>query len=517
MAEPVLEGASLPEGFEVDETSAYFGVTESSDIVHQLMSMDKNQSIVAFFTMVSDVVLKPGEFDFEEASKVLNCEGGEIYFLVSGHLGLMSFADPILHYLGLPNSLGEESPNGKPDLEEAHFESLKRLSNPMNMLKVLAIAQSTVGPDEVMKYYLTLSELFNDVNSNHSLLIDIANEFDSALDVIGHPIPISHLANSTPDLSNLPTVPALDNTKLISKDDDSGVEAVPIPTKETRLEPQSTKTTVVKEAVSSPKAEPQVSVPLPGKTVEAEPKIEEVAPSFAENNLTDRKAAKVTDNAFEGAFGMMVQPESSEVSVSTQAVETEQEEVIPDESSQQQDADGEPELENDIEEPFVSAAEMFIQADKDDDGALSPEELAEAAGISIEESQELHESADNDGDGEMSLSEFVASPAVEKVASNLPRPVAPVRKPVNRTESTNQQALPSQNLTPRPIPPQNVAPQPVVRNQPINQVPQPMPQQQMWNQPVQPTIRSGINCRGCGIGIDPYWRFCPVCGTQNLN
>ena len=77
MAEPVLEGASLPEGFEVDETSAYFGVTDSSDIVHQLMSMDRNQSIVAFFSIVSDVVLKPGEFDFEEASKVLNCEGAK--------------------------------------------------------------------------------------------------------------------------------------------------------------------------------------------------------------------------------------------------------------------------------------------------------------------------------------------------------------------------------------------------------------------------------------------------------
>jgi RNA polymerase subunit RPABC4/transcription elongation factor Spt4 len=23
-------------------------------------------------------------------------------------------------------------------------------------------------------------------------------------------------------------------------------------------------------------------------------------------------------------------------------------------------------------------------------------------------------------------------------------------------------------------------------------------------------------CRSCGIGIDPYWRFCPVCGGQNL-
>ena len=69
MTEQVLEGASLPEGIEVDETSAYFGITESSDIVHQLMSMDRNQSIVAFFGMVSDIVLKPGDFDFEEASK----------------------------------------------------------------------------------------------------------------------------------------------------------------------------------------------------------------------------------------------------------------------------------------------------------------------------------------------------------------------------------------------------------------------------------------------------------------
>ena len=53
--------------------------------------------------------------------------------------------------------------------------------------------------------------------------------------------------------------------------------------------------------------------------VEDEPRIEHVAPPSAENNLTDRKAAKATDNAFEGAFGMMAQsePEPSEASLST--------------------------------------------------------------------------------------------------------------------------------------------------------------------------------------------------------
>ena len=51
MAEPDLAGASLPEGIEVDETAAYFGITDSSDIVHQLMSMGRNQSITAFFSI----------------------------------------------------------------------------------------------------------------------------------------------------------------------------------------------------------------------------------------------------------------------------------------------------------------------------------------------------------------------------------------------------------------------------------------------------------------------------------
>jgi Ca2+-binding EF-hand superfamily protein len=518
MAEPVLEGASLPEGFEVDETSAYFGVTDSSDIVHQLMSMDRNHSIVAFFSIVSDVVLKPGEFDFEEASKVLNCEGGEIYFLVSGHLGLMSFSDPILHFLGLPNSLGDESPNGKPEIEESHYESLKRLSDPMNILKVLAIAQSTGGSEEVMKYYLTMSNLLQDVSSNNSVLIEIAGEFDSALDVIGHPIPISYLANSNVEITKIPTLPKPSSKQVASAVNQTKTEAVPI-TKQTTETPPTRQQNGTKESIPATNVEPQISVPLPGKTIEVE-EVEELEPVSAENKITDRKAAKVTDNAFEGAFGMMAQSEQEHVEATDVEVEIQQEQDADIESSELQDLTIE--SEDEIEETFVSDAEMFIQADTNDDGSISPEELAEAAGISVEESQELHKSADKDGDGEMSLSEFVASPVAQKVASNLPRPVAPVRKPVNRTESNTQQVLPSQNSAPRPIPPQNVGPQPVVRTPPpVNQIPQQMPQQvpqqQMWNQPIQPTIRSGINCRGCGIGIDPYWRFCPVCGTQNLN
>ena len=512
MAEPVLEGASLPDGIEVDEAAAYFGVTESSDIVHTLMSMERNQSISQFFTMVSDIILKPGEFDFEEASQALNCEGGEIYYLVSGHLGLMSFSDPILHYLGLPNSLGEDSPNGKPNIDQKQFDCLNRLADPMNLLKVLAIANNTGGSQEVMKYYLTMSELMLNIESNIVTLTEIAEEFDASLDVIGHTLPISVLAGSSIDLSKA----IIDAPAPIKKEAPKVTQQVEQSISLPEVEKASTASTLPEEAPTS-------SVPLPGQSKPAEI-IEEKPEPTIDTELTDRKAAKATENAFEGAFGMATETDSlpPEDSVTTDKVE---ENLLTEVITEEMVLD-EPET----EEPFHSAAEMFIQSDTDDDGSLSVEELSQATGLSIEEAEEIHQTADLDEDGSMSLSEFIASPAVEKAASNLPRPVAPVRRPVSLNEQPNivqqsqqnpvntppnQRAFPQQPIS-RPIPPQNVSPQPVVRQQPISQPPLQQNQQNQWNQPIQPTIRSGVMCRSCGIGIDPYWRFCPVCGGQNL-
>ena len=94
--------------------------------------------------------------------------------------------------------------------------------------------------------------------------------------------------------------------------------------------------------------------------------------------------------------------------------------------------------------------------------------------------------------------------------SSLPRPVAPVRRPIQK----QQPAAPSPGIQ---------APQAGWQQQPVQQQPiqqQPMQQQPMQQQPgmnIQPTIRSGIHCRGCGIGLDPYWRFCPICGNMNTS
>ena len=511
LSEPELAGASLPEGIEVDETSAYFGITQSSDIVHQLMSMERNQSITAFFNLVSDVVLKPGEFDFEEASKVLNCEGGEIYYLVSGHLGLMNFSDPLLHYLGLPNSLGEESPSAKPAITDSQYAALKRLSDPMNILKILAIAQNTGGSEELMKYYLSMTKILHNAAENSSLLIDIANEFDAALDVIGHPIPISNLANSTVDIGALTTAKAVPKPTSLT---------VELPVEK----PHEDKVELPRVVIDDETIE---TVPLPNQPAVVELPVKPTEEFSVESTITDRKAAKVTDNAFEGAFGMMAPPaeEPTLVEKTANPAAITNEEFSVDaavNNKQHEQLTASDELAD--QEPFVSAAEMFIEADSDGDGTLSVEELSAATGLSTAETEELHKSADKDDDGKMSLSEFVASPAAEKVASSQPRLIAPVRKPVSKPESRpnlqqgipQQPAFQNQSIPPRPLQQANVQPEPITRAPAMTPPPQYV-QQPVRNQTVQPTIRSGVNCQACGIGIDPFWRFCPVCGSQNLN
>ena len=504
----VVEGASLPDGIDVDETSAYFGITKSSDIVHQLMSMDLNQSLGQFFSMVADIVLKPGDFDFEEASKILNCEGGEIYYLVSGHFGLMSFTDPLLHYLGLQNSLGEDSPNAKPAITNQEFQSLKKISDPMNMLKILAIAHNTGGSTEVVKYFIAMEEILQNAATNVAQLIEIAEQFDASLDVIGHVIPITTLANSKVDSSNQSSMVDI-NPNLINKSPDKEITTTPVSTVETQT---LKKLDQVIESVPLPGQKATKSNTAPGSTK-----------PIAELEIPERKAAKVTNTAFEGAFG--ISTESSLATKEHEALEEviDSEKSAPKQESEQTNEPTESISEVATEEPFVSAAEMFVKADSDDDGALSVEELSEASGLSIDESRSIHQSADKDDDGSMSLSEYIASPAVEKVAANLPRPVAPVRKPINlgnqkpvadeNTSAKKSLDNPQHNTMQRstPMPKPNLTPQPIVRPSPISQAPS-----AQFPQQIQPTIRSGVTCRGCGIGIDPFWRFCPVCGGQNL-
>ena len=538
-----LPGESMPDGIEVDDAAAYFGVTESSDMVHTLMDMDRTEAMEKFFEVLSDVVLLPGEFDFTAASERIQCEGGEIYYLVAGHLGIMSMPDPLLNYIGLPDSSGSLS-GASNSMSADDLAKLTAFADPMKILKLLAVAFATGGKGEVTRYLQGLESFLAQPESNHDSLLAIADELEAALDVAGHALPVPTLASGTAASSSVALPP---------KPSATAAKSAPVSEKPTKAAP----------SVPLPSEAP---VPLPNQAEPAQPKVElppvsNLTPVEATVDTTNEKqVAKATQDAFAGAFDLGMGEEEAEAAapVAEPVAEPVVEEVLVPEPAIEPVPEPQPtpvaqpeltplEMPISEEELFTSAAEHFIAADTDGSEQLSIEELAIATGTSVEEATALHAEADTDGDGSVSLSEFMASSSADKAAA-LPRPVAPIRKPLNQPA---QQEQPVQEPTPQPdqqqqqdwnqqqqAAQQQAAQQQQAWNQQQQQQQawnqqqqQPAQQQQgwnqqqqsnhQWNQPhptmpsVQPTIRSGVMCRGCGIGLDPFWRFCPICGTQN--
>ena len=491
------------EGIEVDDAAAYFGATESSDVLHAMMAMPREQAMVQFFEILSDIVLRPGEFDFEAASERMQCEGGEIYYLVAGHLGLMSMPDPLLQALGMPDSSGETA-TGTAAVSEQQRSSLEALSDPMRMMKLFAVAFQTGGNDEVLNYMNRFQSMLNNIEGSLDALVSINNELDAALDLAGHVLPIATLASGAasaatvdvPETTVLPAAPAQPTAPAAPPE-----PSVPLPGG-------------APAESSSPEPVPSPSVALPTAAVALPERSTEAVPEQGLNIESEKQVAKATQDAFSGAFSSQLVPEAEP----SESVEPEANETV---------------VSAEDETEFVSAAEHFIAADEDGSGALDVEELAQATGTSIEEATALHAEADTDGDGVVTLSEFISSPAAEKTAA-LPKPVAPVRRPLGQRQAAQPTAPvqqppapvaqpPAQPTQPwQQAPPQQSWPQ---QQPPRQSWPQQQPPQQGWpqqrpNQPqaplVQPTIRSGVHCRNCGIGLDPYWRFCPVCGAQNM-
>ena len=228
MAEKELEGASMPDGIEVDDAAAYFGVIESSDMVHTLLAMEPSLAMEKFFSILSDIVLLPGDFDFLAASERIQCEGGEIYYLVAGHLGIMSMPDPLSNYLGLPDSSGDANGN-TPSIPQEEQEKLATLADPMRILKLLAIASSTGSEGEVSRYHNAIQTLFSNPEANKATLLSVVDELDAALDVAGHAMPIPSLASGEAATVSLPT-PSPSPAPSPSPSSSIGDVSVPLPT-----------------------------------------------------------------------------------------------------------------------------------------------------------------------------------------------------------------------------------------------------------------------------------------------
>ena len=204
MAEPEEFDASVPDGIEVDDAAAYFGVTESSDALHTMLAMNQRDAMVKFFSLLSDIVLLPGEFNFEAASERMQCEGGEIYYLVAGHLGLMSIQDPLSRFIGETDSMGESS-SADASLTDEEKQKLGGISDPMRLMKILAVGFTTGGDGEFLKYLDAMTSYINNPKESKDTLIQISNELDASLDVEGHVLPIPALASSSASASQIDT------------------------------------------------------------------------------------------------------------------------------------------------------------------------------------------------------------------------------------------------------------------------------------------------------------------------
>ena len=506
MSEGVPEGASLPEGIEVDDAAAYFGVVESSDVLQQMMSMDSKQALSKALEHLADIILRPGEFDFEAASERLQCEGGEIYFLIFGHLNLMALPDPLLQFAGQPDSTGAEN-SAHPLATAEVVQALAPLFDPMQFLKILAIAYATGGTTEVDRYLKSIEEMMESPSKNVEKMQTMAEELNSSLDVAGHALPMALFASAQAQPAEIEMGAIIER-----KEPDPAPEPVAVPTPEPEVveeqpEPEVESVPLPTESVPLPTD----SVPLPD--VDSVPLPTTEIPTEEVEFKNEVEVDSAAQDAFAGAFGSQLvpetQPEPTPEPTPEPAPEPIQEVVEatpePVEEVSEPTVVSEPVVEQPVEEEWVSDAERFIAADVDESGSLSVEELAVAANVSMEEAEALHSAADTDGDGEVSLSEFVSSDAAQKMSS-LPRPVTPVRKPIQQ-----QPRQPVQQQQPQS--PGVAAPQ-MGWQQPQPQQQQ-MPQQPTMN--IQPTIRSGIHCRGCGIGLDPHWRYCPVCGNMNMS
>ena len=100
MPEYVPEGALLPSGINIDETAAYFGITDSSQILMEMENLGRHESLTIVLNKISDLLLTD-TFDLDSGSNRLQVESGEIYYILSGPLKLLKLTEKLQDYLGI--------------------------------------------------------------------------------------------------------------------------------------------------------------------------------------------------------------------------------------------------------------------------------------------------------------------------------------------------------------------------------------------------------------------------------
>ena len=138
--------------------------------------------------------------------------------------------------------------------------------------------------------------------------------------------------------------------------------------------------------------------------------------------------------------------------------------------------------------------QQFDSIDINMDGQLSPNEVSQAANITINEANEMIEFADKNEDGQVSFEEFTEKP----------QGVVPKRSPIRN--DMNSQSIdtgwPEKNQN-KPEQSALDAVSSLVSGDGDRQTPS----------AVHNLIQSGKNCQRCGIGVEHKWIYCPVCNS----
>ena len=176
MSEYVPEGALLPSGINVDETAAYFGITDSSQILLELENSNRHTCITIVLNKISDLLLTD-TFDLDSGSNRLQVESGEIYYILTGPLELLKITENLQLFLGLnPEEITE-----KPEITQEQFSALELLLDPMNILKVYAIGDVTGGNNELAKYVNAFDKMMKAPSQNIQNLCKISKELTEIL------------------------------------------------------------------------------------------------------------------------------------------------------------------------------------------------------------------------------------------------------------------------------------------------------------------------------------------------
>ncbi|MED5271311.1 MAG: hypothetical protein VX613_00305 [Candidatus Thermoplasmatota archaeon] len=176
MSEYVPEGALLPSGINVDETAAYFGITDSSKILVEMENVNRHTSLTMVLNKVSDLLLTD-TFDLDSGSNRLQVETGEIYYILTGPLKLIEITENLQDFLGL----NPEGNSEKPNISDEEFAVLESFLDPLNILKIYAIGDVTGGNNELAKYVTAFDNMIKNPSENVQNLIQIKKEMTEIL------------------------------------------------------------------------------------------------------------------------------------------------------------------------------------------------------------------------------------------------------------------------------------------------------------------------------------------------